>query len=280
MKFKLFDRAMDIKIIKIIIVIIVLVGCSIIIKDEIVWQFGSDDYYDDSSYSSGYSDYQDCNVAKIDIKSFIDVENYDGESVSSSEVVSAIEDANYSENIQGLILDIDSYGGLPVSAEEIADALVRADIPTVALIRGTGTSALYWASTGADVIFASALSDVGSIGVTISYLDNVAQNQMEGLHFNQLSTGQYKDMLSSDKTLTYNERLLVERDLDITLDNFIQAVADNRNLDIDKVRSLADGSSFMGQMALDNGLIDYIGSLYDVKEYLSNLIGEEVVICE
>jgi len=45
-------------------------------------------------------------------------------------------------------------------------------------------------------------------------------------------------------------------------------VAENRNLDIDKVRQLADGSTMLGQMALDNGLIDKIGSFQEVKEYI------------
>jgi ClpP class serine protease len=34
-----------------------------------------------------------------------------------------------------------------------------------------------------------------------------------------------------------------------------------------------------GQMALDNGLIDRIGSYYDAKDYLAELLGEEVEIC-
>jgi len=35
----------------------------------------------------------------------------------------------------------------------------------------------------------------------------------------------------------------------------------------------------LGAMALENGLIDRIGGLYEVKEYLKDLIGEDVEIC-
>ena len=70
------------------------------------------------------------------------------------------------------------------------------------------------------------------------------------------------------------------RDINLIADNFIKAVSEKRSLDINKVKTLADGSSMLGQMALDNGLIDYIGDFYDAREYLSDLIDEEAVICQ
>ena len=279
MKFKMFEWGRDRRILKAVGLVVVLVAGLIIIKDEMVWQFGdyedySDDYYDEEYYGDDV-----CNVAKIDLKGFMDIEFYEDGDVGSSEIVAALEEADNDENIQAIILDIDSNGGVPVAGEEISNALSRAYKPTVALIRGIGLSAAYWAATGADMIFASANSDIGSIGVTISYLDNVKQNQMEGLNYNQLSTGKYKDMFSSDKPLTYAEKLLIERDLKITYKNFVETVAEKRELQIEAVEKMADGSSMMGEMALENGLIDQIGDLYVVKQYLSDEIGEEVVVC-
>ena len=115
--------------------------------------------------------------------------------------------------------------------------------------------------------------------MTFSYLDYTKQNQNEGITFNQISSGKYKDLMNSDKPLTNEERNLLERDLDIIHENFVQAVAENRHLEIEKVRALADGSSMLGAMALENGLIDKIGGLYEVKEYLKEKIGEDVEIC-
>ena len=72
----------------------------------------------------------------------------------------------------------------------------------------------------------------------------------------------------------------MERDLKISHENFIKLVAEKRDLEIEEVRKIADGSTMLGQMALDNGLIDQIGDLYAVRQYLSDLIGEDVIICE
>ncbi|MBU4536511.1 signal peptide peptidase SppA [Patescibacteria group bacterium] len=278
MKFKLFDKERDMKLFKRIGMAIVLVACVIIIKDELVWQFGGDDnYYDDYSYSENYSG--DCNVVKIDLKGFIDIETYEDGDVSSSEIVGALEDIENNPDIKAVIMDIDSTGGVPVAGEEISNALSRIDKPAIALIRAFGDSAAYWSAVGADRIFASANSDVGSIGVTMSYLDNVQQNQITGLNYNSLSSGKFKDTGDPNKTLTWEEKQYLIRDVNIMNDNFIKAVAEKRNLDIAKVKKLADGSSMLGQMALDNGLIDEIGDIYAVKNYLENLIGEEVIIC-
>lgn len=199
--------------------------------------------------------------------------------ISSEDIVRAIEKAEENENIRAIIIEIDSLGGGPVAAETVADALKRATKPTVALIRENGLSAAYYAATGADIIFASENSAIGSIGVTMSYLDYAKENKENGLTYNQLSSGKFKDTGDYDKPLTLEEKELLMRDINILHENFIKAVADNRNMDIKEVRQLADGSDMLGQMALENGLIDQIGGRYEVEEYLRNKIGKDIEIC-
>lgn len=199
--------------------------------------------------------------------------------VASENIMGAIQQAELDEKIKAIILEIDSYGGNPVAAEEIASALKTASKPTIALVRTAAVSAAYWSATGADSIFASAISDIGGIGVSSSYLDNSMKNSKEGLTFNSLSSGKFKDYMNPDKPLTEAERQLIMRDVYIINDNFIKAVASNRKLDSDGVRALADGSTVLGETALKNGLIDKIGGITEVKEYLKEKIGEDIEIC-
>lgn len=251
--------------------------------------FGSEQFID-AEQTAANAESATCNVMKIrlqgDLLSYIpyDSRNESGgtaiDATSSEDIVITIEDADRDESIKAIIMEIDSMGGYPTAAEEVANALKRSKKIAVALIRGNGNSAAYWSATGADLIYASATSDVGSIGVTNSYLDNSKKNEKEGLTYNQISTGKFKDMFSPDKPLTNEERTLVERDLKITHENFVRAVSENRKLDIEKVRLMSDGSSMLGQMALKNGLIDKIGGMNEVKEYLVIKIGEGVEVCE
>jgi len=105
----------------------------------------------------------------------------------------------------------------------------------------------------------------------MSYLDNTKQNQAEGLTYNQLSVGKFKDSGNPDQPLTAEEKELFMRDIKILHENFIKAVAENRNLDIEKVGVMADGSTMLGDMAIENGLIDRIGSFDEVEEYINEL---------
>lgn len=271
------------KIIKEIIIALIVIASAITISDEIQYRLGigdyGEDYYDEEYF---VEDSGICNVAKIQI--YGDLWTYEDTSqefdiVSSENIVDTINQIEKNRSIKAIILEIDSYGGLSIAGEEVANALKRANLPTVALIRSAGLSASYWASTGADIIIASENSDVGSIGVTMSYLDNSRSNQIKGLTYNQISFGKYKDTGDPDKILTYEEKLYLMRDVNIMAENFIKAVSENRNLEIEKVRALADGSSMLGQMALENGLIDKIGDLETAREYLEKEIGEQVEVC-
>src|SRR3989344_1076548 len=167
---------------------------------------GGDSWNEDST--------TDCNVLGINLHgqlvTYIPIDMSDSllkdtDLVSSDTVLYYIKQSKEDEKIKAILVEIDSPGGTPVAGEEIANALKSSSKPTVVFIRQTGLSAAYWAATGAGRIFASKNSDVGSIGVTTSYLDNVNKNQKEGLNFVQLSTGKYKDTGNPDKLLSQEE---------------------------------------------------------------------------
>jgi len=198
---------------------------------------------------------------------------------SSEEIIADIYEAEEDVNIEAIIVEIDSPGGSPVASEEIMDALKRAIKPTVAVIRGQGASGGYLITSGADIIFASKMSDVGGIGVTMSYLDYSQQNEYEGIIFQQLSSGKFKDMGNPDKELTAEERELCMRDVRKTHKIFIEHITINRNLDIEIVEALADGSTMLGQDAKEKGLVDEIGGVYDAEEWLRNKLDIEPEVC-
>lgn len=198
---------------------------------------------------------------------------------SSEDITRLIATADADPEIKAILFDVDSPGGSPVAGEEIANAIRGATKPVVAVIRGVGASAAYWGVSSADRIYASRNSDVGSIGVTTSYLDNTESNKKNGIVYNQLSSGKYKDTFSPDKPLTKEERDLIMRDIMIMHDNFVENIATNRNLPLEAVREIADGSSVLGEQAKDYGLIDEIGGLPEAKKYLEEKTGESLKIC-
>jgi protease-4 len=201
------------------------------------------------------------------------------DSVSSEEIVAYIDEIEKDNNIKAVIVEIDSYGGYPVASEEIMNALKKMTKPTIAVIREGAVSGAYLIASGADRIYASEMSDVGGIGITMSYLDYSQQNKEEGIIYQQLSSGKFKDTGSPDKELTAEEKELFMRDIKILHEAFVKRVAENRKLDIEKIEKLADGSTMLGKAAKENGLIDEVGDIYSAEEWIKNELKIEPEIC-
>ncbi|PJC49113.1 hypothetical protein CO033_03360 [Candidatus Nomurabacteria bacterium CG_4_9_14_0_2_um_filter_32_10] len=191
--------------------------------------------------------------------------------------------AESDSNILGVLARIDSGGGSPVASEIITNGFKNSFLPVVALIREIGTSGAYMLATGAKTIIASPFSDVGGIGITMSYLENTAKNIQEGLQYISLASGKFKDYGNPDKPLTPAERDLMERDLKIWHEHFVKIVVENRNLPIEEVAKLADGSSMPGSLALENKLIDALGDQETARAWFAEQLEispEEVIFCE
>jgi len=253
-----------------------------------VWGNWHDEWsgYNASQYiSDGY-----CNIAVVpvmgDITSYgTAVDEYGDELVSTTmgDTLSLLGMTEYDPYIAGVLVLVDSPGGEAVASEAIANALKNSSMPVASYIVEIGASAGYLVATGADTIIASPFSDVGSIGVTMSYLDNTQQNEADGLEFVSLSSAKFKDSGTPDKPLTSEERTLFERDLKIYHDEFVKQVAENRDMSLDDVTALADGSTMPGKLALESGLIDALGTKETVREWFAeqlNIASEEVVFCQ
>lgn len=227
-----------------------------------------------------------CNIAVIPLVG--EITSFDGgnqtsyefenlyNQVSVDHIISSIRNAEDDYNIVGVMLRIDSGGGSPVGGEMIADALKMLGMPTLALIRSVGTSAAYLSATGADAIIASRFSDVGGIGVNMSYLEYSQQNEKNGIEYVQLTSAPLKDYGSSNRAPTAAERVLFLRDLGLLHAAFVEEVAANRQLDIEKVEEYADGSSVPGEMALGMGLVDWIGDQENARAWFAEQLDIEV----
>ena len=243
---------------------------------------------DSSATDSSNTKDDNCNVAGINLHGSLETYtpnhadndslfNYDR--TSSESVTGEIITANNDPKIKAILIEVDSGGGSPVAGEEIADAVKASSKPVVAFIRDSGASAAYWAISSADRIFASKNSNVGSIGVTQSYLNDVEKNKKEGYTYEQLSSGKYKDTGSPDKVLTSEEKSLLLRDINIIYENFVATVAQNRGLTVKAVKGFADGSTVLGEKAKSLGLIDEIGGRSEAEKYISGKIGERADTC-
>jgi signal peptide peptidase SppA len=188
---------------------------------------------------------------------------------SSQLVALALEDAKNNPAVKGILLAIDSPGGTVDGTQALADAVFAARSggkPIATLASGCMCSAAYWIGSAAQAVYiADATTMVGSIGVVTSHTDISGAEAAQGLKTTEITAGKYKRIASQYGPLTADGRKSIQDQLDYTYSIFVDAVAKNRNAAVSTVVSkMADGKTFMGQQAVDAGLVDGICTLEDL----------------
>lgn len=185
---------------------------------------------------------------------------------ASSELIGRDVQAALSDpTVKAIILDIDSPGGSVDGTQQLANMIraARGQKPIVALADGCMASAAYWIGSAADSVYiADATTMVGSIGVVTTHVDVSGREAQSGIKTTEISAGKYKRIASQYGALTPEGFASVQSQMDYLYQLFVDNVAENRGVSVDKVLSdMADGRVFIGQQAIDAGLVDGVSTL-------------------
>ncbi len=222
------------------------------------------------------------NVAVIEINNIITTERmsqgFFSATMSSREIVKAIEEAEKNPRVHAIMFEINSPGGTPVATHEIVKAIKNVEKPTISVIRETGASGAYWIASATDYIFADELSMTGSVGVLASYLEFSGFLERYNVTYQEVTGGEYKELGSPFKPLAEDEELLLQEKIDLVHDFFADDVIRNRGLEGEHAELVRTGIFFMGLEAKQLGLIDGFGGEKEAKEYLEELLGREITL--
>lgn len=174
-----------------------------------------------------------------------------------------------------LLLRIDSPGGTVGDSQEIYEALkrLREKVKIVASFGNISASGGVYIGMGAPHIMANPGTITGSIGVIIRGNNLERLLDKVGVSFKVIKSGPYKDILSFDRELTESEKNILQELIDISYGQFVQTVAESRNLPPETVRTFADGRIFTGQQALELGVVDRLGTEEDARRWVAELAG-------
>lgn len=177
--------------------------------------------------------------------------------------------------VKGIVLHIDSPGGTVDGTKLLADLIAqnRGAKPCIALADGMMCSAAYWIGSAADSInMVDLTTDVGSIGVVAAHMDISGWEEKQGIKTTEITAGKYKRAVSQYQPLSEEGRAMIQADLDQIYGLFVDAVAQNRGVSIDEVVSnMAEGRVFLGQKALDNGLVDSVATLAETIQQVNQI---------
>jgi signal peptide peptidase SppA len=176
----------------------------------------------------------------------------------------AFKTAIIDREVEAIVLDIDSPGGTVSGVDNVSELIFnsRGEKPIVAFANGQMTSAAYYIGSAADILVGEKSADVGSIGVIMIHEDYSKWEEMRGIKTTYLSAGKYKALGNDSEPLSDTARKVFQDELDYLYTIFVEAIAKNRDVEVDQVLSkMADGRIFIGQQAVDAGLIDRVGNL-------------------
>ena len=168
--------------------------------------------------------------------------------------------------VAAIVLEIDSPGGQVDGVQQLAQqvAQIRDDgKPVVAWINGIGASGAYWIASAAErVVMADYTTVVGSIGVVATHVDVSKREEALGMKTTEITAGKYKRIASSYAPLSEEGRSTIQQQVDAIYSVFVDAVAGNRGVSVEQVLTdMADGRVFIGQAAIDAGLVDGVSTM-------------------
>jgi len=197
----------------------------------------------------------------------------------ADDIVEQIERADEDGNVDGLLVKLNTPGGEIVPSEDIRLAAERFDGPTIGYATDVCASGGYDIASGCDELWARSGSIVGSIGVVGSRVNVHELADRLGVSYEQFTAGEYKDAGVPLKELEDEEREYLQGIVDDYYDDFVDTVAEGRNLDPESIRD-TEARIYLGETAQDLGLVDELGTREDVEERIEAELGTGVEVEE
>ena len=206
-------------------------------------------------------------VAVVDLKGVI---------ASSDEVVRQMKKYRNNSSVRAIVLHIDSPGGGVVASQEMYEevrAVRDGGKPVIVSMGSLAASGGYYVAVGGSYLVANRGTLTGSVGVISEFLQVKDALDKLGIGVKTIKAGKLKDAGSPMRAMNEDDQKYFQALMDDVHRQFIDVVARERKMDVEKVRELADGRVFTGEQALQLGLVDTLGTFEDAVRIAAVKVG-------
>jgi protease-4 len=201
----------------------------------------------------------------------------EGVILDSRDAIAELRQFRENPNVKAIVLRIDSPGGGVVPSQEIYSEVLKTRnegrVKVVASMGNLAASGGYYIAAATDRIVANPGTLTGSIGVIMELANVQGLLEKVGVQSVVIKSGKHKDLASPFRTMSAEDRAILQTVLDDVYDQFIQAVAAGRAMKVGQVRDLADGRIFTGRQARTVKLVDELGDLQDAIKLAGKMGG-------
>lgn len=201
------------------------------------------------------------NIAALYIEGTIQQANVDYDQNWLLSTISTIK--NDKKNV-GIAIFINSPGGAVYQTDDVYLALedYKTTGRPIYVYQGPmAASGGYYISCAGNKIYANRNTLTGSIGVIAGQsMDLTGLLNKLGIKSETIYAGKNKNMGNYNAPFTPEQKAIMQSIADECYEQFVKIVAKSRNMTYEEAAKLSDGRIYTAQQALDNGLIDAIGS--------------------
>ncbi len=203
---------------------------------------------------------------------------------STSLMAARLRHAKQNPYVKAAFVRLSSPGGTVSGTQDAAIALreLAAVKPVVVFAEDITASAAYWIASGASHIVANPTSEVGSIGVFSVMPDFSRMLENEGIKFNLVKSAPRKGDGTPGVAVSQDALDDTQRIVDDLHALFVADVAAGRGMRLKYERGNAgvknvpdDGRVWLGQEALELGLVDSVGNMDDALAITHSLINDQ-----
>ena len=203
-----------------------------------------------------------------------------GADASAEKIMTGLQAAFKDKNTQGVILRINSPGGSPVQSQLIYDEMRRLrkkypDTPLYVVVEDICASGGYFVASAADRIYVAKASIVGSIGVLMNGFGFTGLMDKLGVERRLITAGENKGMLDPFSPVEPKDVEHAKKLVNDIHQQFIAVVREGRGKRLKETPDMFSGLIWTGQMSIDLGLADGLGTLDSVARDV--IKAEEIV---
>lgn len=203
---------------------------------------------------------------KVKTERGVGVVELTGNITSSEPFRKAFKKVSEHEKIKSILVRIDSPGGSVGASEEMYRIIKESAKPTVCSMANVAASGGLYAAMACDKVFANNGTITGSIGVILMMpnFSEIATNN--GLKMNVVKSGQLKDVGSPFKPFSERDEGFLQGVVNQSFEQFVSIISESRQISKEEVRKFADGRIILGESAVELGLVDSIGGIYEAAQ--------------
>ncbi len=203
--------------------------------------------------------------------------------IGSVTTATAIRKAREDELVQAIVLRVNSPGGSVLASEDIWREIHRTTHPdssdeenrkpVFVSMGNVAASGGYYIACAADTIVADSACITGSIGVLAGKISLGGLYEKIGYNVDVLKAEPHSDMFSLHRSLTTEEGQSIQAVVDSYYEQFLERVAEGREMTVAEVDSVAQGRIWTGIEAQKLGLVDELGGLKKTIQLAKSRIG-------